>query len=337
MHPEQQYLDLMKEILERGEEQTDAANSPIRNLIDFEFAAQEAIGERPNGMLVWALFNAAGVLQLSAPDNVVVDRTIPAPYCVRLHCCISCIRCHGPQRGHMSIGNDVEKLTAHGVDVLDDLASGDELDDLLDRLVGEYRFDPSEPTSRAALVRSRDDFSDAIYRATAGIIRPGLPLNQVYQFPRGMTAAEACGHMGTLYNEYTYAWVTPKIALQELGYDVGTEKEALELIRQVIPAIGPDKFGLTLLDPTIAAVRIGIPVPRASWELVVFDAYLRSVITAPAIQAGEIQPEKRQSMSGRKPLVRLHKPAKPLREQKRIPGKAKPAKERPAKAQEAKQ
>lgn len=212
----------------------------------------------------------------------------------------------------MPIKNDIDLLTSKGVDLLDDLASADNLDDLLDRLVGEYRFNPNDPTSRAPLVRSRDDFGDAIYRATAGIGRPGLPLYTVYQYPRGWSASEACGHMGNLWNDYAYVWVTPLIALRELGYEVKDEKEAARLIRHVIPAIGPDKFGLTLLDPAVAALRLGIPIPRASYELIFFDISLRSLITAPAIAAGEVRPQVAQSRSGRKPLTRTVTPKKPI-------------------------
>ena len=296
-----------------GENQTAAANSPMRNLINFEFAAQEAIADRKNGMLAWALFDAAGVLQLSAPDFVVSDHSVPAPYCTRLHAPISCIRCHGPQRGHMPVKNDVELLTSKRIDILDDQASADKLDELLQILVAIYRWRPDDETSRAPLVRSRDDFAYAIYLATAGIGRPGY---QVYQYPRGWSAAEACGKMGELWNGYSYQWITPLIALRELGYEVESEKEALKLIQHVIPAIGPDPvFGITLLDPTIAAIRLGIPVPRASYELVYFDLALRSLLTAQEVAAGEVQPELLNSKSGKTPLTRNFKPRKDLREQ----------------------
>jgi hypothetical protein len=54
-----------------SEEQVKAKNDPIRNLLEFEFAAQEIIAERPNGLHYYVLFAANGDLQDSAPDNVV--------------------------------------------------------------------------------------------------------------------------------------------------------------------------------------------------------------------------------------------------------------------------
>ncbi len=284
-----------------ADEQVAAANSPVRNLLGFEFAAQEMIIERPNGMLLFTLFNAAGLLQNSAPDNVVADHSIPAPYTTRLQSCISCIRCHGPQRGRMTPRNDIKTLTAGRVDILDDLASADGLVDLLDQLVSEYEWDPTDPTSRAPLVRSRDDFDDAVFRATSGVKILKAPPYDIHRYEETWHADKACAQLSKVYGDYSYVWVTPLIALRELGYDVQDEKQAVELIRHVLPAIGPDGFGLTLLDPHIAWLRIraGGFITRPAWELIYFDAALRSLLTSGKIAQLEIAKQVKRSKINR--------------------------------------
>ena len=269
-----------------GDDQVAAANSPVLNLIAFEFAAAEVIVERPNGMLLFLLFNAAGVLQNSAPDFIVSDHRIPEPYTTRLQSCISCIRCHGPNRGHMNIRNDIKTLTAGHIDILDDVSSAQDLFDLSDTLVGLYEWDPTDPTTRAALVRSRDDFDDACYRATAGI---KLPDGRMHKFKEPWGADEACLHLSQLYGYYTYTWILPLVAVRELGYDVKDEKAARDLIRYVLPSITP-RLNITILDPHIAWLRLVVGDPanpespqfitRPAWELIYFDAMTRSLLTS---------------------------------------------------------
>lgn len=279
-----------------SDEQANAQNDPIRNLIAFEFAAQEVIWERLDGMLGFSLYNAAGVFQASAPDNVVVDHSIPSPYTKRLQSCISCIRCHGPQGGHMAVVNDVQRLTKSGADVIDDLSSGAGRDELIARLVGQYEGDLTKP-----LNRSRDDFSEACFRSTKAILRPPVvstapPYYSLHEL-KGWTAAESCQHLTEVYNRYVYEWMGPKQILSELGYLVENERQALELLRQVIPPIGPDHAGFILLDPIIGAMRAGIPLPRRSVELVYFDIALRSMLTADKIKQSEVRQQYDKLMS----------------------------------------
>ena len=265
-----------------SDEQVAAANEPVRNLIAFTFAAQEFIYEGKNGLLRWDLFNAAGLRQNSAPDNVVVDSKCPNPYTKRLYSGTSCLRCHGPNGGHMSVANDIRRLTAGGIDILDDLASGAGLQDQIDRLVGQYNYDFEKP-----LQRSRDDFGEATFRATAGV-RVG---NSIKTF-QGMTVAVLADAVSKVHLDYAYRNVTPKIALSELGYVVEDDGKALELLRQVAADFPPDEFGITILDPTISAIKLGIPVPRTLYENVYFDLALRSVLTAKLITQGEVSAKK---------------------------------------------
>lgn len=292
-----------------SDEQVRAANSPIRNLLAFEFAASEVISSRRvgNGMLLFTLFNAAGAIQNSAPENVVCDHSSPRPYTRRLDACSTCLRCHGPNRGHQIPLNDLLALTSAGADILDDLTSAEGLEEFFDQLVAEYNWDPSLPGPRNPLVRSRDDFDAASFRATGAILRLAAaaagerPVTIVQQLSPAFGADIACEQYASYFAAYAYTLVTSQIALAELGYEVPSEAEAKKLIRQVLPSQPPDGFGLTLLDPHIEALRAGIPITRSAWELVYADAALRAIMTAGLIGEQELSHE-RASPNPSRPL-----------------------------------
>lgn len=259
-------------------DQVAAANEPLRNLLAFTFAAQELIWERRNGMLAFDLFNAAGLRQAKAPDNVVCDSRVPDPYTRELYSCMSCLRCHGPAGGRMAVGNDVLKLTRGNADILDDLASADGLDALLDKLAGEYSGDLSKP-----LQRSRDDFGEATFRATSGMRLGNDLANNMVTF-KAMSVPEVCAFLSAIHVEYTYRPVSPAMVLADLGYLVTDEGHATELLNQV----APNGVGVTLLDPTLALLNVGVSVTRPAVELIYFDLALRSIITAKSIAQGEV-------------------------------------------------
>lgn len=278
-------------------DQSAAKNSPVRNVIDFEFAAQELIGPKINGLPLFELFNSAGVLQNRAPDTVVVDRTTPAPHLTILQS-FSCFRCHGPQKLRMSVPNDVRDLTRHGVDILDDISSGDGKEDLFDRLTGEYESNPLADQLNKPLERSRIDFQEGITLATSGMLvtdplaSPGSRLRmRLYGRGegKGLNTVDAMVMLASIYDGYTFGAVTPMVALKDLGYDVASEKEAIDLIRLVLSPTLPDAHGLTLVDVHIESLRIGLfRMPRPSWELVYFDGALRSMLTAKLIRDGSL-------------------------------------------------
>ncbi len=249
-----------------SDEQVDAINDPIRNLLDFEFAASEVIAERPNGTLAFTLFDAAGNLQNSAPENVVADHTVPAPYTRRLHGAISCLRCHGPVGIYQPVGNDVQKLTKskYGSDILDDLSSKDAIDDAIDRLTGLYEGDLTKPLKRGTV-----DFGEAVFRATGG-----------------KKTQDACADIASIFGYYVYTDITPKMALAELGYKVSTEAEAVKLFRALVPPY-PGVAGVTIKDPIVSALRAGISIKRYQWELIYFDVAFRAMLVSgsPEIKA----------------------------------------------------
>ncbi len=265
-----------------SDEQVAAVNEPIRNLISFTFAAQEFIYAGKNGLLRWDLFNAAGLRQNSAPDNVVTAHYIPSPYTKRLYSGGTCLICHGPQGGHMSIASDVRRLTRGGVDILDDLGSASGLDDQLDKFVGQYEGDLERPIQRA-----RDDYGEATFRATAGI-----RVGKLIKTYKALPVPDLAALIGKVDADYVYTSVTARMALRELGYLVKDEHEALELLRQVAADYPSDEFGVTLLDPVISGLKLGIPIPRTQYENVYFDLALRSMLTAKLIADGEVSATK---------------------------------------------
>lgn len=124
-----------------ADEDTDAGQHPLRNLIAFSDSAREIIVQRPNGTHAFALTNSDGEFVDSAPDNVARDHTVPAPYTSRLQPAISCIRCHGPHDGYQPFGNDVAKILSSRLDVFSDLqVDGIALtrEQAVDRLAGLY-------------------------------------------------------------------------------------------------------------------------------------------------------------------------------------------------------
>jgi len=238
-----------------GEDQTDPAQDPIRNLLEFQDKARELIAERPNGLHYYALFDGDGGLQDSAPDDVVKDHTIPAPYPARLQPGISCIRCHGPPEGLQPFKNEVKLMLAGLLDVFDDLSSKNKnIPDTLERLAGLYSGDLAKP-----IRRGRNDYSDAVFKATGG-----------YSVPK---AAQA---VSDIYGNYYYKDVDCYTALLELGYDVPKSK-AVAYFNVFIPPLQPDVLGISPEDPMIGALRVGLKINRYQWEQIYADAAFRAM------------------------------------------------------------
>jgi len=240
-----------------SEEQIAAENDPIRNLLEFKFAASEVIVERANGMHAFGLFNDKGDLQDSAPDNVVKDHTIPSPHPARLQSAISCIRCHGPFDGWQPAQNDVRLMLNGYLNIFDDLANkNNSVPDVLDRLAGLYAGDLTK-----TLRRGRDDYSDAVYIATGG-----------------QSVPEASAGLSGIFIDYHYTDVDAAIAVRELGYNVPTEK-AVYYLNNILPPVTKDVTGIVPEDPIIGALKVGLRVQRYQWESVYADAALRAMQT----------------------------------------------------------
>lgn len=245
----------------------DAKQHPIRNLVNFKFAAVEVIAERINGLHAYVLFDGAGALQNEAPPNVVTDRTVPAPHTTRLQPAISCYRCHNTDEksvGYQSFDNDVRTMLQKQLDVFGEKTDGGPVTDTVSRIAGLYSGVLDKP-----IRRSRDDFSDAVLVATRG-----LPVSKAYQ------------SVVDEYNRYVYELVTPVVACRELGYEVA-EAKATAVLQRLVPPLPPDDLGISPEDPVIGALKTGLSVNRLEWEQVYADAYFRATKAVADLQGAK--------------------------------------------------
>lgn len=222
---------------------TRATQHPMRNLLAFQDAAREAIAEKANGLHSFALFDNFGKLQAEAPPTIVADHRVPAPHTNRLEGAISCIRCHGGDGGWKPVRNDVLAMLGNGATILADVSQTDQ-NDVLQRLATVYQADLEKPLQRA-----RDDYNDAVRRATVNWDAPKVSAELSKQFAA-----------------YKYDLVTPEQAALELGLD-GDGRRAL---RYLLPP-------LRVEDPVIAALLAGIGVNRKDWEAVYAEAADRAI------------------------------------------------------------
>lgn len=235
-----------------SDEDTDAGQHPLRNLIAFSDSAREIIVQRPNGTHAFALTNSDGQFVDSAPDNVARDHTVPAPYTSRLQSAISCIRCHGPHDGYQPFGNDVAKILSSRLDVFSDLkVDGITItrEQAVDRLAGLYagQLDVAD----GPIGRARRDYLTTVARISTGLI------------PQAETSlvSEISSEVAGIFSGYKYTPVTPEIAVAELGGAVG----------QTLDDLLGDPGAAIVVDPIEGSLRAGIAVNRSDWEVVFAD------------------------------------------------------------------
>ncbi len=250
----------------------DPRQHPVKSLLNSRDRARELICQRPNGTLAYAIFDAAGKLQNTVPDNVAKDHTIPSPFTARLQCAISCISCHGPNEGWQPCPNDVQvmlRASAGGkrFNVFDDESSKADPQDVLDRLAGLYSGNTEEPLQLAREAHERVCYK--IGTAAGWKTEPA-------RYARTLSAAvtkQVYGHW--------FEPITPQTACRELGYEV-TEEQAAAAFAQLVPLLPPNSAGVSTDDPTFATLRAWtkehpLRVSRSDWELVFHDAMLRAV------------------------------------------------------------
>lgn len=224
---------------------SDAAFDPLRNLLDGKDRGREAILERANGWHEFTLWDAAGKLVDSAPDQLAADHGVPAPHTKRLQSAISCVRCHGSHDGWQPFANDVQKLIGDdGFDILGDLTKADQ-GDTLRRLAGLYSGNLDEP-----LRLGRNSYAANIFAVTR-------------QSVAAVSAAVAATH-----DSYTFDLVDSAAWCRELGLDAGDSAE--QTIRAAIQPRNPE-------DPIARLVIAGIPINRKQAEIIYTDLAVRSM------------------------------------------------------------
>ena len=264
---------------------------PIKSLASTQADARELIAMKPNGFLIFALFDGQGKLANEVPPDIAMDHTIEAPHTRRLEPGLSCIACHGPEDGFRKASNDVQKLlgafkTESGwtrIQVLDDEASTEAVPETLERIAGWFSGDAELTAFRQA----RNDHHRAVYSVTGGLSSQAL--------------------MGTLKDTrstYRYGLVTPRVACRELGYEAPSETAAVNLFNQIVPFVPSNRFGIHTEDPVVAALRAYNPadpidIRRFEWETVYSDVMLRVVTkqTADRASAGATSPATQERAS----------------------------------------
>lgn len=247
-------LGLVSVTRDGDDEDTGPDTDPIRNLLKVKDKAREVILERANGLLEYTLFDGEGKLQLSAPSNVVSDRTVPAPHTTSLQPMISCIRCHGPDEGWKPANNDILTLRRNGFLALYDLQSKTTLSEAVERLESLYQAEP-EPI----FIRART-FYDTAAKAASGL---------------GVT--DVCRAVSDIYLDYWYTKVGSQVALAELGFLADDAKQATEVLKLLVPPLPPQEpDGVAPEDPWIGFLASGVPIPRNKWEEIFVDVSIRA-------------------------------------------------------------
>lgn len=225
---------------------SDVRFDPLRNLLDATDRGREIILERANGWHEFTLWDAAGRLVDSAPDQLASDHGVPAPHTKRLQAAVSCIRCHGSHDGWQPFQNDVQRIVGdNGFDILGDLTKADQ-GDTLRRLAGLYSGNLDEP-----LRLGRNSYAANIFAVT----RQSVP---------AASTAVASTHDG-----YTFGLVDSAAWCRELGIEVLFHGSPELTIRTAIPPRSPE-------DPIARLVIAGIPINRRQAEIVFTDLALRS-------------------------------------------------------------
>lgn len=258
----------------------DPKQHPIRNLRDFDDRAREIICVRPNGMLVYALFDDFGSLQDKVPDDIAKDHIAEIPYSGELQPMLGCVRCHGPEAGYRSFRNDVlhmwrsKQKNNQGFFAFDDLDSEETVSEVLDEIEGDYKFDPRYST---VLDAARRQYAVAVKSLT------------------GETVESMSAGLAKMYAEYYYDAVTPQVACYELGYRIEQEQYAVSLFNQILPILPKNRFGFSPEGPVIADLRAWEPdyptgVSRFEWTQVYSAARIRT-LTNEVLQLGKEEKE----------------------------------------------
>lgn len=221
---------------------------PIYNLLSFQHAAEEIIWERPNGLHGFALVDRAGNLQDEVPPDVARDHNVPAPHTARLQAALSCITCHGSDDGLKPADNDVKRILAGRLNLFDDVSqTGLSRQQVVEELAGKFGGDFDK-----LLTRGRDDYSDAVFRATGG-----------------MQIADVSSLIGDIYGFRRYQKVTPRQGLLELGYQLPEDAEpeqVVAVLNKYIPDNPPDANGFVFEQLALGLLKQGESVRRIDWD-----------------------------------------------------------------------
>lgn len=239
------------------------------NLEDFKVAAKEAIAAKRNGLHAFILTDGNGKRQDAAPSNVAGWKASPfsagSPFKQEdLIAGISCIECHGGQRGYNPTENFVHEQKKKGFGPLADKALKRKLSESLDRLRGLYDGEFELPLKDAG-----NAYAKAVDNATWGVF--------------GAKSVE--GVSAQVFTTYASYFGTPsrggqrvitaRHVLNDLGYDV-PEREATAALAYVIPELE----ATIEEDGRIGNLRTGVPILRDDVHEIFFELAIRDVLNA---------------------------------------------------------
>lgn len=219
-------------------------------LRDYKYTASEIIALKADGHPKFALFDGEGNLQDSAPGNVVADNTLPlnpslltdpktlGPFSghALLQASISCLSCHGVEKGYRSFKN---------------IANTRNLVPLIDRR--KFEGQPTKP-----LFRSRTDTTEATFLDS-----------------KGLTVEQGYSGLVKLANEYQYSLLSPEKCLRELGINVPQGVSPTDYFNRVVPPFVPQGGVPPIENPLIGFIREGTPILRSDWEEIFPDVVIR--------------------------------------------------------------
>jgi hypothetical protein len=251
----------------------DARQNPTLSQLKPQIDALETIFTGRNRMPVFTLnsgFDEKGVFQGNllekAADDVVNDRSVPAPYLTELQAGISCIRCHGPHETWQPLKDEIGVLIQSGrlVPFTDLTQRADRATQ--DRILGLHSVIPGLQGSKRGqhildklLSRQRDDFSDVVLEITGGWKRLGADQRHV-----AVTAAQK---IADVYAGYWYTPVNAKAALLDIGLDVPTE-QAPDVFDKLVTQSTEPVVGVVFEDPRLTGLANGMKINRADWALI---------------------------------------------------------------------
>ncbi len=217
--------------------------------------AEEWIAERQNGLHVFALFDATGVLQTEVPPEIALAHNRPGPRSLprgggagtkRLNI-IDCTLCHASADGWQPFANEVADNKR--LDVFDDF-NGRDRHEILRVLASQYRGDLDKQ-----LADARDDYSLAVFSLVEdfGVTPKDRPVQIVGS------------DIGDIYNDYYWDRVDPQRAAFELGYDCADNDTATRLLVELVSDDTPVE-GISFESYAIGRLKEGKSVRRRDFD-----------------------------------------------------------------------
>lgn len=234
--------------------------NPLANLIKFKFTAGEGILQRPNGGLVFILYDNKETILDKVDDAIAHDGTIPFPYRNTLEPSHSCLRCHGVDDGYKPYRNDVRLLWDRGLATYGDEASKLPYWETLDLLRGRFSATPpSSKTPFAPINIARNFYSDMVFRCTGGLSIP-----------------QACSSVSNVFTRYLYTGVDAAMACEEVAGIKVSQEEGVAAFDKLVPELPLNELGFSPEDPNVGFLRAGATIRRNRFEAVFADISLRA-------------------------------------------------------------